>query len=128
MKKLGLLLFTICFVLSSCSNDSESSRQEEAEKLSKMFDELITLSEQKTRPCNNPEEWTYTKLNIPCHHQFIVYSKKINTEVFLKKVERYKTAAKAHSKKWKLECFDDVIPGTLKGIECIDGKPILVYE
>lgn len=128
MKKLVLLLFTTCFFLASCSNDNESSRQEDEDKLYKKFDELINLSEQYTSPCTNPDEWAYTEIINPCGHQLMLYSKKINTTAFLQKVERYNKLSQAHKKKWKLLCFDDVIQGTLKGIECIDGKPKLIYE
>lgn len=128
MKKLGLLVVTLCIIFSSCSNDDESSKQKDEDKLYKMFDELITLSEQYTRPCTNPDEWAYTEITNPCGGQLMIYSKKINTTAFLQKVERYNKLSKAHIKKWKLICFYDVIPGKLKGIECIDEKPKFIFE
>lgn len=58
---------------------------------------------------------------------FIIYSKKINTEEFIKKVEKYLEAQMAFNKKWNIALTCE-IRSTPSGVDCADGKPVLIYN
>lgn len=129
MKIPGIILSVVFFVIASCSNDRETTQEEDDAKLSKMHAELIALSGQETQTCTNPDEWAYTSLTSPCGRQFILYSKKTNTELFLKKAEQYNKSSQAYLEKWKIYCaFFSIAPVEPTGIECVEGKPTIVYK
>ena len=130
MKKLSFILIAICLVFASCNNDNESPKEEEAAKLEKMYAEIIDLSAAKTQTCTNPDEWAFTSIGSKAcggPSGYIVYSKKINTELFLSKVKSYTEADLAFVKKWNLSS-DCSSTAPAKSIECIDGKPTIMLE
>ncbi|KAF2517778.1 hypothetical protein [Flavobacterium foetidum] len=129
MKKLSILLFAVVTTFTSCSNDDDTTQEEDTAKLSKMHAELVVLSGQETQTCTNPDEWTYTTLSNSCGGQFFLYSKKINKEQFLKKVQQYNESSRAYTIKWSIFCAEfSVSPAIPPTIECVDGKPKFVYN
>lgn len=129
MKKLSCIVFVVCLLFSSCSND-ENSREEATQKLDKMYDEIVTASLAKSEPCTNPQEWSYVATGAkPCggYATYVVYSKKIDVEKFLDKIEKYTDAQKDYNKKWGpvSDCAILVEP---TGIKCSEGKPVLSYS
>ncbi|EJL60157.1 hypothetical protein [Flavobacterium sp. CF136] len=125
MKNLSFIVFAICLIFASCSND-ENSQEED----SKMYDDIIEASLANSQTCTNPEEWNITGIGAKgCggYAGYIVYSKKINSDEFLAKVKKYTDAQKSHYDKESgigYECSTAKEP---TGIECIDGKPTLTY-
>jgi hypothetical protein len=100
MKKLNYILFFFCLIFVSCSND-DTTQSEDSQKLDAMYNEIITLSLVNSQPCTNPDEWSFTAVNSSACGQnagFIAYSKKINKEQFIKKVEKYLEAQIAFNK------------------------------
>ncbi|MFB9079863.1 hypothetical protein ACFFLS_08230 [Flavobacterium procerum] len=129
MKKLSIIVFTILMTFTSCSNDDDTTQEEDTAKLSKMHAELVTLSGQETHTCTNPDEWAYTSIVTTCGGQFMLYSKKANTELFLKKVEQYNKSSQAYVEKWKVYCaFFSVLPAEPVGIGCVEGKARILYH
>lgn len=130
MKKL-VLLFIITITLVSCSNDDEESTQEEDQaKLEIMYKEIIDLSLAGTQYCTDSKDWDFTGIGSrACGgvQAYIVYSKKINTTQFLSKVEKYTELNTAYNKKWGVSsiCSVEIPP---KKIECVDGKPKMIYN
>ncbi|MFD1605974.1 hypothetical protein ACFSJW_05160 [Flavobacterium artemisiae] len=130
MKKLVFLTMLITIVY-SCNNDNlESNQEEDGAKLEKMHSEIITLSLANSQSCTNSEDWDFTGIGSRAcggFQAYIIYSKKIDTTQFLKKVKDYTDAQAAYNKKWGIAsvCSVEIPP---KKIECVDGKPKAVYN
>lgn len=128
MKKLSFIVFVVC-LLFSCSND-ENSKEEDSQKLEKMYNEIIAVSLANSEPCTNSEEWDFAPIGSKAcggHAGYIVYSKKINTSEFLAKVKKYTDAQSAFNKEWGIisDCSMIIKP---TGIQCSDEKPVLSYS
>lgn len=129
MKKLSFIVFTICLIFASCSND-ENSQEEDSKKLEKMYNEIIVASLANSEPCTNPAEWAIAGIGSKAcggYAGYIVYSKKINSDEFLAKVKKYTDAQSVYNKKWGVgsDCSLAIEP---TGVECVDGKPTLTYS
>ena len=130
MKKLSFILLAICFTFASCNSDDNDPQTEESQKLEKMYREIVKASLANSKPCTNPDEWSFTAVNLSACGKdsgFIIYSKKINTEEFIKKVEKYLEAQMAFNKKWNIALTCE-IRSTPSGVDCADGKPVLIYN
>ncbi|GGI22005.1 hypothetical protein [Pedobacter mendelii] len=89
--------------------------------------DILKMSDQIS--CDNAADWRIVPIGAKgCGgaSSFIAYSAKIDTALFLQKVEQYTQKEKAFNEKWKLysDCALILAP---KRIECADGKPKLVY-
>lgn len=129
MKKLSFIVFTICILFASCSND-ENSQEEDSKKLEKMYNEIIVASLANSEPCTNPEEWNIAGIGSKAcggYAGYIVYSKKINNDEFLAKVKKYTDVQSDYNKKWGVfsDCSMAIQP---TGVECVDGKAKLNYS
>ena len=129
MKKLSFIVITFCLIFASCSND-DNTQTEDSQKLDAMYNEIITMSLVNSQPCTNAGEWSFIAVNSSAcgaNSGFIAYSKKINKEQFIKKVEKYLEAEIAFNKKWNIAspCEIRNIP---TGVSCVDGKPVLTYN
>ncbi|KAF2517779.1 hypothetical protein [Flavobacterium foetidum] len=130
MKKLGIIIFLgAFFAITSCSNDRETTQQEDFDKLNKMHQELRELSQVDNYSCTDPKEWTFVKIGDKCGgEENILYSKKINTEAFLTKANLYRKYFERYKKKWGFMCGAYLIYwGPPSGIECYENKPRFVY-
>lgn len=122
------IAFSILFI--SCNNEESSSKEEETQNLAKAYDEIITSSMVNSTACTNPAEWAFTPIGSKAcggPKLFIAYSLKINVQYFLKKVENYNNTETAYNKKWGVISSCDV-PRTPSSIDCVDGKPTLIYS
>lgn len=128
MKRLSFILLATLF-LASCTNDETTTQEQEAAKLEKMHQEIITLSLATTQSCTDAKDWDFTPLGTKACGGvalYIPYSKKINKEAFLAKVKAYTDAQTAYDIKWNImSTCDVIIPPT--GVDCVDGKPKLSY-
>lgn len=131
MKKLPFLFLAICLVFGACSND-ESTQEEDAAKLQSIYNDIILYSKINTEPCNNPEEWGFTKLfasDCPSG-DFILYSKKIDFKTLQKKIAKYRKQREIFLLKWGLLglendiCSAETVP---TGVKCVDNKPQLSF-
>jgi hypothetical protein len=129
MKKLSFIILILCLTLASCTSDENDAKEKDSQKLEKMYQEIITLSLVNSQPCTDPKEWDFTVIGSKACGGgvgFIAYSKKINKESFLAKVQAYTDAQAAFNTKWNIiSTCDIVLPP--KSIECVDGKPKLSY-
>lgn len=128
MKKLSFIVSVVCLLFSSCSND-ENSQEEAAQKLDKMYNEIIAISLANSQPCTNPQEWDFVASGAKAcggYSVYIVYSKKINIEKFLEKIKNFTDAQNDYNKKWGIvsDCAMAVNP---TGIKCSEGKPVLSF-
>lgn len=131
MKNITFILFAIFFSLTSCCNDDETTQEEDNDKLEKLYQELVILSEVEDHTCNNPDEWSYTKLADVCGgERNIIYYKNIKSKTFFEKVELYKKLFVNYTKKWGgPNCSVFIIfPGKPIGLDCYNEKPRLIYE
>jgi hypothetical protein len=129
MKKLSFIVFVVCFLFSSCSND-ENSQEEDSKKLETMYHDIVTFSLSNSQPCTNSQEWDFAPIGSKAcggYAGYIVYSKKINSAEFLDKVKKYTDAQISFNNKWGVgsDCSIAIEP---KGVECVDGKPKLIYQ
>ena len=129
MKKLCFILFAICLTLVSCSNDDDSARNKEQQNLDKMYQEIIAVSLVNSKPCTNATEWDFTAIGSKsCGGAigYIAFSKTIDKTVFLAKVKAYTDAQAAFNIKWNImSTCDIVLPPS--SVDCVDGKPKLIY-
>ena len=129
MKKPCFILFAICLILVSCSNDDNSTREEDTQKLEKMYQNIISLSLVNTKPCTDSREWDFTAIGSKScggPTDYIAFSKKIDKTEFLEKVKAYTDAQAAFNVKWNIfSTCNILLPPT--AIECFDGKPRLSY-
>jgi hypothetical protein len=96
MKKLSFIVFVVCLLISSCSND-ENSQEEDSQKLEKMRKEIIIISLSQSQPCTNPEEWDFAPMGSKAcggYVEYIVYSTKINEEQFFSKNKKLHRCSK----------------------------------
>jgi hypothetical protein len=130
MKNLEFLFIAFSILLFSCNTDDSSSKEKETQNLAKMYEEIISSSMISTTPCTNPAEWSFTAIGSKAcggSTGFIAYSLKINATEFLKKVENYTKAEDAYNKKWgAISTCDILLPP--KRVDCVNGKPSLVYS
>ena len=131
MKKLSFILAVLCLTFVSCNNDdanSKTAKEEDVQKLEKMYQEIVILSQVNTTPCIDSKEWDFTAIGTKAcggPQKYILYSKKINTVDFLAKVKSYTEAEAAFNVKWNIVSTCDV-PVPPDGIGCVDGKPVLM--
>ncbi|MEN2412711.1 hypothetical protein [Flavobacterium mesophilum] len=128
MKKLSFIIAIFCLTFVACNNDdadSNTSKEEDIQSLEKMYQEIVVLSQVNTTPCTDSNEWAFTAIGSKAcggPKQYILYSKKINTTVFLAKVKSYTEAEASFNVKWGIFSTCDV-PVAPDGIGCVDGKP-----
>lgn len=125
--KLILLLLLIGFSF-SCNKNNNMTQEQEAEVLSEMLSEIKGMANSET--CEDATEWTYVSYGSKaCGGPigYIAYSTKINTVLFLKKVEEHRAAQSKFNEKWKI-ISDCSIPQEPNGVLCEDGSPALAYE
>ncbi|WP_264564944.1 hypothetical protein [Flavobacterium sp. N3904] len=130
MKNIKFLFIAFSILFFSCNNDDSSSQQTEMRNLTKMYEEIISISMVNNSPCVNPAEWSFTAIGSKAcggSTGYIPYSLKINVPEFLKKVENYTNAQAAFNKKWGIMSTCEIIlPPT--GVDCVNGKPTLIYS
>ena len=133
MKKLSFILFAASLICFSCSNDDNTTQEEDTAKLESLYNEVITYSKVNTESCSNPAEWGFVKMtDSPCSATggYILYSKKATLSVLEKKIEQYNAHKAYINKKWGFladtpPCTQHNIPS---GVKCVDNKPQLSFE
>jgi hypothetical protein len=129
MKNIPFLFIAFSFPFFSCNSDDNNSQETENQNLTKMNTEIISASMVNSSPCSNPAEWSFTAIGSKAcggPTGFIAYSLKINVTEFLKKVENYTKAQDAYNKKWGIFSTCDILLPP-KRVDCVNGKPTLVY-
>ena len=122
---LVLLIFLTVFLY--CSEDIETTKEQDAQKFELLFAEIKTLS--TSIACVDSSEWTFTAFGSkPCGGPtgYIAYSSKIDTILFLRKIEEYTVAQENFNKKWGIISDCAVTPAPSK-VVCNEGKPVLEY-
>jgi len=130
MKNIKFLFIAFSILLFSCNTDDSSSKETETQNITKMYDEIISSSMTNSTSCTNPSEWSFAAIGSKAcggSTGYIPYSLKINVPEFLKKVENYTNAQATFNKKWEIMSTCEIIlPPT--GVDCVNGKPTLVYS
>lgn len=123
-----LILTSICLLaLTGCKDDLETSKEQDEQKLTLLYQEIETLANQFS--CLNAAEWKFTAVGAKAcggPTNYIAYSSKIDENVFLRKVALYTDQQKAYNEKWNVasDCMFVTAP---KSVECVDNKPKFVY-
>ncbi len=125
LKIIGLLL-TLSLGL-SCNKSDNSTQEKEAENLNQLFAEIKSMATSEN--CEDAADWTFTSYGSKaCGGPvgFMAYSKNIDTESFLSKIEEHRTAQDEFNQKWGITS-DCSIPAQPNGVACENGKAVLVY-
>ena len=96
-------------------------------KLMDLFSEIQRLS--NSQSCTNAKDWLFTPFGSKAcggPQGFIVYSKNIDVNAFLEKIETYTKAEKEFNIKWGV-VSDCAIINAPVSVECRNGYPILIY-
>ena len=104
-----------------------STREQDNAYLSKLRSEIQDLSNSET--CTNGSDWKITPIGSKAcggPTEFVPYSKKINEQSFLNKVEKYTSEQRVYNQKWGM-VSDCSLPAQPSAVECKNGKPVLVY-
>ncbi|MEN8139573.1 MAG: hypothetical protein ABFR62_14220 [Bacteroidota bacterium] len=107
--------------------DSETTKEQDAAMLEERYAEILTLSQSVN--CDNPDDWTFTAIGSKAcggPANYIAYSKKIDTTAFLNLVEEFTLAQAIYNVKWGIMSDCTVTPKPV-GVDCKDGKAILIY-
>lgn len=127
---LTTLIFVACLLFSfaACEEKDFSGWREKNElEMSNLRKEIEKMSNQVS--CENPADWKFVAIGSkPCGGAagYIAYSNKINEALFLEKVAIFNQKQQAFNVKWNLisDCMALLPP---KSIDCVNGKPKLVY-
>lgn len=123
-----ILLTLIIFSFSACEErDLNHSKEEDLLEMANLRTEIDKLSEQFA--CENSADWKFTAIGEKAcggPTGYVAYSTKIDEAMFLKKVALYAQKQKAFNVKWGVasDCMFMTPP---KSIDCVGGKPKLVY-
>lgn len=136
MKRLIYILLLTGIVF-SCSEESEdvpaneitesSSQKADDMLLNNLYEEIVSLSEQYD--CSNSDIWTYTPIGAKAcggPAGYIAYPSIIDSNEFMLKVNFYTAQQDTYNTKWGV-VSDCSVPPPPTGVECVDGKAVLVY-
>lgn len=124
-----LINFSILLAFNSCK-DSEAfpaTKDADESELKTLLNNIQKMSEHIS--CDDPADWRIVPIGSkPCGGatDFIVYAAKIDKILFLQLVEQYNQKQKAYHVKWSSPS-DCAIVMAPKSIECVSGKPKLIY-
>ena len=118
----------IVFSFAGCEEkDFSSSRESDEQEMSSLRKEIDKMAEQVS--CDNSADWKFVAIGSKAcggATGYIAYSVKIDEALFLKKVAMFNQKQKAFNVKWNM-MSDCMAPAPPKTIECVNGKPKLVY-
>lgn len=104
-----------------------SEQQIDHKNLMELYEEILKLSQSYS--CSNSSDWSFTTYGSKAcggPQGYIAYSNKIDTTVFLQKVQEYTKAEKKYNIKWNVVSTCD-LPAQPKSVECQNGVPVLKY-
>ncbi|MGB5980554.1 MAG: hypothetical protein WBG46_00285 [Nonlabens sp.] len=123
--KLPLIIFILS--IASCSSDSESTQQEDREKLNRHMEIIMELSQ--SMDCMDESNWDFTAIGSKAcggPNGYIAYSTQIDTDDFLNRVERYTRSEADFNEKWGI-ISDCSLPPVPSGVTCENGVAGLIY-
>ncbi|MDD7885512.1 hypothetical protein [Flavivirga sp. 57AJ16] len=104
-----------------------TEQEKDYRKLMDVFDEIYKLSTSVS--CTDASNWTFTAYGSKAcggPQGYMAYSKQIDTEAFLQKVEEYTNMEKGYNIKWEIVSTCD-LPRQPKEVVCVNGYPVLKY-
>lgn len=135
MKNYFLVLLILPFLsvsITSCKDESARNKKKDKDlqQLNVLFQEIETMANQAT--CENAADWKFIFVGSDvCSAStatYVAYSTKMDQSLFLQKIVLYKERQKAFAAKWETQlACPDVIRAKPKGVECVNGKPKLIY-
>lgn len=132
MRNYSLRITFIFFIILNILNCKDSSiltptKDADEIELKTLLSEIEKMSDGIT--CTNASDWRFVPIGSkPCGGatHFVLYSVKIDTSLFLQKVENYTQKQKAFNIKYQIssDCRAIVTP---KSVACVNEKPKLMY-
>lgn len=126
MRSILLAVIYVSILLVSCKEEHPSSCYE-FEGLNN-YNKIDSLS--KSLLCENPEDWSFIGFGAkPCGgpSTYIAFPITIDTTYFFELVDEYNSAASLCNEKMG-RISDCMIISQPSGIECQDGKAVLIYR
>jgi len=144
MRQKKIIILTGLYVLAFClgCNKIDDSGTLDAEqlifegdlnsdmaKLDALLEEIISIA--KSEVCLDSKDWLFTPIGYkscggPGPTAYLAYSKKLNVNSFLEKVEIYRVSQKKVNEKWKLVSTCELVPEPMNVI-CENGEAVFVY-
>jgi len=122
-------IFLIVLNILSCKDSTilVPAKDDDARELKTLLNEIEKMSDGIT--CTNVSDWRFVPIGSkPCGGatHFVLYSVKIDTTLFLRKVEDYTQKQKAFNIKYQMssDCRTIIAP---KSVACVNEKPTLIY-
>lgn len=124
-KSIGFTFLMTLFVC--CTADDENTQEQEAQYLTQLLTEIEMLAASEN--CNVSSEWTFTSYGSKAcggPTGYIAYSRTIDVDSFLAKIEKHKTAEQEFNVKWAI-VSDCAFATSPTAVNCENGKPVLEY-
>jgi len=129
MRKLILFSLILTLGIFSCNeDDSKATQDQEALILEAKFSEITEIAESIS--CEDLSRWTYTPYGSKAcggPMGYIAYSLDIDTTHFKQLIEEHQQAEADFNAKWGI-ISDCSIPESPSGVDCENGKAVLVYD
>jgi len=141
--KKTIILISLCFAVFflGCNTNDDSDVLEvtplafdgdlnsDTAQLDTLLQEIMSMVNDEV--CLDVEDWIFTPIGYkscggPGPIGYLAYSKKINVDSFLKKVEIHRISQKKLNEKWGLVSTCELISKP-KSVRCENGKAVLVY-
>ncbi|MGB5820485.1 MAG: hypothetical protein WBG90_13455 [Saonia sp.] len=141
--KKSIILFSLCLSVFfvGCDTNDDSATLEKASlvfdgdlnsdtaKLDALLEEIMSMVSSEV--CSDSEDWLFTPIGYkscggPGPTGYLAYSKKINVDSFLEKVEIHRVSQKKLNEKWELVSTCELSPEP-KWVRCENGEAVFVY-
>ncbi|MBC7615868.1 MAG: hypothetical protein H7202_07365 [Pedobacter sp.] len=124
----SILFSLFIFSFTGCEEKNlYNSKEDDVLEIASLRSEIDKLSEQVN--CENNAGWKFTPIGEKAcggPTGYVAYATKIDEALFLKKVTLYNQKQKAFNVKWNV-VSDCMFMNPPKSIDCVSGKPKLVY-
>jgi hypothetical protein len=132
MRFISLILTIFIISFTNCNKiegeiTESSTQKEDDDYLEMLYDEISEMAEKYD--CDNASKWRFTAIGAKACGgpvEYIAFSNKINTKLFLKKVELFTEQQAIYNKKWGI-ISDCSIPPEPEDVICENGKPKFIY-
>ena len=127
MKKGVLVSLVLATIIASSCKEEQLTQEQEAAQLEALYIDIETMVSSVS--CDDPSEWTFSAIGSKAcggPTGFVAYSSKMDTELFLQKVNEYTKAQKQFNERW--EIFSDCsVPLAPAAVYCKNGVAIFSY-
>jgi len=141
--KKSIILISLCVMVffTGCNKNNDVNTLEvvplvfdgdlnsDTAKLGALLEEIMSMANSEV--CSDGEDWLFTPIGYkscgsPGPIGYLAYSKKINVDSFLEKVEIHRVSEKKLNEKWGLVSTCELSPEP-KNVRCENGEAVFEY-